>query len=79
MAREGQTSTPSGDLDVFGKELPLTCECGASPRVCACVSVGCGWLVGTAAARAPREREREREREKEKEGMQSQLGFLQLS
>ena len=35
MAREGQTPTPSGDLDVFGKELPLTCEC-----LCVCVRGG---------------------------------------
>ena len=27
MAGEGRTPTPSDDLDVFGKELPLTCEC----------------------------------------------------
>ena len=26
MARQGLTPTPDGDLDVFGKELPLTCE-----------------------------------------------------
>ena len=26
MARQGLTPTPNGDLDVFGKELPLTCE-----------------------------------------------------
>ena len=26
MSREGLTPTPSNDLDVFGKDLSLTCE-----------------------------------------------------
>ena len=49
MAGEGRTPTPSDDLDVFGKELPLTCECVCVSengrcdvkvcRMCACESV----------------------------------------
>ena len=45
MAREAQTPTPSRDVDVFGKELPLTCKLRGSPRESVRMSVSTSDIV----------------------------------